>query len=747
MRKGRWVGWCLIAVAVSLPGAGVAGQERSSDAEEGPGASPLELARLGGSIQVDGRMDDAAWGGVPLLPLTMYLPVFRGTPTQRSELRVAYDDDALYFGGWFYDTDPEGIRINSLYRDRWNGDDALAIYVDAFNDNQSTKWFGITPAGMRFDILVSDDGTTFNNSWDGFWDARTRVTEEGWFVEVRIPFSTLGFQVGVDGSAVMGLTATRLVSRLNERVTFPAIDPAFEFRQPSKARDVVVRGVKTAHPLYVTPYTLAGTERTWLGDPVTGGFDPVRDRSYQAGGDIRYSPTSNFTVDLTANTDFAQVEADEQQVNLDRFPLFFPEKRRFFQERSDLFEFTSVEGVRLFHSRRIGLADDRRAIPVLGGARLVGRAGEWNLGAMDMRTRSSADIPGENFAVARAQRRVMNDFSTLGVLATGRFVDGAQDASVGVDASLRLFGDNYLTMKWAGTFNDDDPSAADLVDRSLWNAKWQRRANRGLAYSVETARVGSVFDPRMGFLPRRDFTTANVLANWFILTDDSPTFRRVFPGLLAFSTFRNDDGALESAQYAVWVQWETKSGGGGWIEPKVFHENVRTPFSLDRGVEIPAGEYTYADLQLVFSMPSGRRVRTNIDFRTGTFFDGTRTQVAFTPTWNLSKHLEVGGDYQFSHLRFDDRDQGTNIHLARLRVRAALDARASGNAFVQYNSVSDRLDVNVRLRYNFAEGTDLWLVYNEGLGTDLDVLGPQSPTPPRSLARSLIVKYSHTLGF
>lgn len=746
MGKGRWVGWSLVAVMVSLPGSSAAGQE-GSRAEEGPGVVPLELARLGGAIQVDGRMEDAAWGGVPVLPLTMYLPVFRGTPTQRSELRVAYDDDALYFGGWFYDTEPDGIRINSLYRDRWNGDDALAIYVDAFNDNQSTKWFGITPAGMRFDILVSDDGTTFNNSWDGFWDARARVTDEGWFVEVRIPFSTLGFQAGADGSAVMGLTATRLVSRLNERVTFPAIDPAFEFRQPSKARDVVVRGVKSAHPLYATPYALAGTERTWAGDRDTGYFDPVRDRAYQVGGDLRYSPSSNFTVDLTANTDFAQVEADEQQVNLDRFPLFFPEKRRFFQERSDLFEFTSVEGVRLFHSRRIGLADDRRAIPVLGGARLVGRAGEWNLGVMDMRTRSSAGAPGENFAVARVQRRILNDFSTLGVLATGRFVDGTTDASVGVDASLRLFGDNYLTLKWAGTANEDDISGADLADRSLWNAKWQRRANRGLAYSLETARVGSVFEPRMGFLPRRDFTSANVLANWFILTDDSPTFRRVFPGLLAFSTFRNDDGALESAQYAVWVQWETKSGGGGWIEPKVFHENVLTPFSLDRGVEIPAGSYTYADLQLVLSMPSGRRVRANMDVRAGTFFDGTRTQVALTPTWNVSKHLEVGADYQFSRLRFDDRNQGTDIHLARVRVRTALDARASGNAFIQYNSVSDRLDVNVRLRYNFAEGTDLWLVYNEGLGTDLDVLGPQVPTSPRSLARSLIVKYSHTLGF
>ena len=188
-------------------------------------------------------MNDEAWRGVAPLPLTMYLPVFRGEPTQRSEIRVAYDEQYFYAGGWFYDSDPKAIRINSLYRDRWNGDDALAIYIDAFNDNQNAKWFGITPAGMRFDQLVSDDGKTLNDNWDSFWEAKTTITDEGWFVEVRIPFSTIGFQVDDEGRAVMGLTVTRLVSRLNERVTFPAIDPKFPFRRPSSARDVALRGV------------------------------------------------------------------------------------------------------------------------------------------------------------------------------------------------------------------------------------------------------------------------------------------------------------------------------------------------------------------------------------------------------------------------------------------------------------------------------------------------------------------------
>ena len=742
---------CAVGIALSAGTArtGVAqtsGGGGAADARQ-EDALPLPLTRLTAPIVLDGSLDDPGWQAVPSLPLTMYLPVFGGTPRERTEIRVAYDDDALWFAGWFHDGDAEGVRVNSLYRDRWNGDDAFAIYVDAFNDNENAKWFGTTPAGTRFDVLVSDDGATTNGSWDGFWDARTTVTEDGWFAEVRIPFSTLGFQTDMEGRAVMGLTVTRLVSRLNERVTFPAIDPAFQFRQPSRARDVSLEGVRTRNPLHLTPYVLGGRERVTV--PAGAGGAPYRsvtDRQTQVGGDVQYGLTSNLTVDLTVNTDFAQVEADDQQVNLDRFPLFYPEKRRFFQERSGIFEFTTGGGGRLFHSRRIGLTDDRTPVPVRGGGRVVGRLGEWDVGLLGMETAAADGLAGERFTVGRLRRRVLNDYSTLGIMATSRSGGATRSGALGVDGTFRLFGDDYLTLKWAGSASDAEPAAVDLADRSVWNARWQRRANRGLAYTVEAARSGEAWDPAVGFMPRRDFTNVNVLANWFFFTDDHPLFRRVWPGLLAFSTFRNADGALESSQYAAWVQWETKGGGGGWLEPKIFHDDVATAFGLGEGAGVPVGAYTYADLQLYLSMSTGRRLRTDMDLRAGTFFDGTRVQLVLTPTWNLSRHVELGADYQLSHIRFPDRDQTVDVHLVRLRVRTALDARASGNAFLQYDSVNDRLDLNVRLRYNFAEGTDLWLVYNEGLATDRRV-DPGAPELPRSLARSLIVKYTHTLGF
>jgi hypothetical protein len=204
---------------------------------------------------------------------------------------------------------------------------------------------------------------------------------------------------------------------------------------------------------------------------------------------------------------------------------------------------------------------------------------------------------------------------------------------------------------------------------------------------------------------------------------------------------------LESGTYAFWVQWDTKAGGGGWIEPKYFHEDVIEAFPIGRSLEIPVGRYDFADLQIALFMSAGARLRSSIDFRSGTYFDGTRTQVIVKPTWNVSRHLELGADYQLSVLRFDDRDQKEDIHIARLRIRTALDAHRSGNAFVQYNSSTGSLDFNLRLRYAIAEGTDVWLVYNEGLDTERsrELVGPT--LSPLSLSRTLILKYSHTLGF
>ncbi|MEO8678710.1 MAG: hypothetical protein ABI665_06675, partial [Vicinamibacterales bacterium] len=438
--------------------------------------------------------------------------------------------------------------------------------------------------------------------------------------------------------------------------------------------------------------------------------------------------------------------ADDQQVALDRFPLFFPERRRFFQENAGLFDFVTANGTRLFHSRRIGLGPDFEPVRILGGARLVGRAGAWDVGALNMQTADSEALPGENFGVLRLRRSVLTPTSTAGLMLTTYNGGGRTNVVFGADTALQVKGDDYVVLKWASTLDSQERDAANLVSRSIFDARWQRRTGRGLQYDWQFSRSGVDYRPEVGFMPRRDFTTANVFANWYVFTDQNTYFRRVYPGALAFSTFRNSDRALESGQYAAWVQWDTKAGGGGWVEPKWFRENVLAPFVIGGTVHVPAGVYDFADLQIANSMPSGARVRTDLDFRTGTYFDGTRTQLALSPTWNASKHFELGANYRWTRLRFDRRNEKADIQLLGLRVRTALDAKASGNALIQYNSTTERVDFNVRFRYNLSEGTDLWVVYNEGLDMDR-ATGVDERLGPLSLGRSLIVKYSHTLVF
>jgi len=365
---------------------------------------------------------------------------------------------------------------------------------------------------------------------------------------------------------------------------------------------------------------------------------------------------------------------------------------------------------------------------------------------LEMQTRALNASPSENFGVLRLRHPVLNPWSTVGLLATSYARNGRFNAAIGGDGVFRYHGDQYLTLKLAGTADDADTSGFHLANRALVDLKLERRTGRGLQYNFNVTRAGKDYQPELGFLPRRDFTSANIAGNYFFFTDSSRIFRRVYPGALAFQTYRNSDHALESAQWAVWVEWDGKDGSVGWVEPKLFHENVLAPFSIGGTAQIPAGAYNFSDLQLYYSMGAGARLRTGVDFRAGTYFDGTRVQLITTPTWNVSPHLELGTDYQFTRLRFAARHQKADIHVARMRIRAALDSRTSGNAFVQFNSTTNRLDFNVRLRYAFAEGTDLWLVYNEGLDTDRtpDAVGTESPL---SLSRALILKYTHTFGF
>ncbi len=322
---------------------------------------PLQLTRLSGTIVLDGLSDEAAWEAIEPLPLVMHAPTFRGSPTERTEIRVAYDDHYLYLAGRLYDSEPEAAGTADLSRDSFApNNDYFGLVLDTFNDNENALAFFTTPGGIRWDAAVFNDAQgdfPVNLSWNTFWDVAVVQNGEGWFAEMRVPFFSLRFQ-DVDGQVTMGFTTWRYISRKFENVSFPAIDPSvggWALFKASQSRKVSMEGVSSRNPVIITPYALGGVGQTAELDGDGRTYIHPGSRVGDLGLDVKYSLRSNLTLDITANTDFAQVEADDEQVNLTRFDLFFPEKRLFFQERASIFDFSLGGPIRLFYSRRIGI--------------------------------------------------------------------------------------------------------------------------------------------------------------------------------------------------------------------------------------------------------------------------------------------------------------------------------------------------------------------------------------------------------
>jgi hypothetical protein len=707
---------------------------------------PLVIPRLTGPIELDGLSDEAAWEAIAPLPATMQTPTFGQAPSERTEFRVAYDDDYLYASGRLYDSDPGGIQAASLKRDDGSfSNDWFVVQFDTFRDRETALGFGTNPAGIRTDVVFANDGQSSPNfNWNTFWDSAVRQTDEGWFAEIRIPLSSLRFQER-DGQVVMGMSLWRRIARKNEMITYPAIPPRWGMLSVAKAsqmQEIVLEGIRRRRPVYATPYLLGGVGRSHALNTGKTAYDPAAQNTREAGLDLKYGLTSNLTLDLTYNTDFAQVEADDQQVNLTRFSLFFPEKRLFFQERGSVFDFSTGQSDRLFYSRRIGLTSGRQ-VPIHGGARLVGRVGAWDVGVLNMQTAELDGIASENFGVARARRQVLNQNSYVGGILTRRSGSGDTDVVYGLDGLFRVFGQDYLTLNWSQSSAGGESDRAGAMDRALMRARWERRGIDGLTYAFDASRVGDVFDPSMGFLLRHDYTRlGDQIAYGWRAGKSSPLLRQMV-ALKGFAYRRNADGSTESAE--IGPEWliEAKSGHTVTLKASTAYEDLEREFKLAGQATVPLGSYSFQSAGIEYGAPGGALLRSNAALEAGSFYDGWQATGSITPTWNVSRHLEVSGLYQMSHVSFPDRGQEFTAQVARLRTRVMLNTRFSVAGFVQYNSAVDAAYGNLRLRYNPREGDDLYLVYNAGVNTDRYGFAPVRPLLDNHV---LMIKYSRTVG-
>ncbi len=711
-------------------------------------ASPLRPTRVDAPrITLDGQLNEAIYRN--LKPWTQWYqltPNEGEPPTRETRMWLFYDEEALYLSADLQE-DPRELRVRTLERDSYTPDqDAVGLILDTFNDNLTAYGFIVTPAGVRTDIAIFNDaeggGPTppWNTNWNAFWDARTSYTENGWQVEIRIPFSSLRFE-SKKGRVTMGLMLWRYRAINLEYDLFRPTRNRWRYTayKPSQMRDVIFEGIFPQNPIYIKPYALGGIARQYYLDERVHLYQPKDTWTRNVGLDVKYNLTSGLILDGTLNTDFAQVEVDDEQVNLTRFSLFFPEKRDFFQERADLFEYRLPGGPqRLFHSRRIGIVQGQQ-VPIAGGIRLTGRTGAWDVGFMEMQTRSSrldtTTLTGENFGILRFKRQVFNPGSYIGGLFTSRTdFKGTYNLVAALDADIRVWEAYYINLKAAQTF---EPGASPS-DSRLAVIILHRRIRRGLGFGLSLTHLGPDFNPAMGFITRRGMNRHGNRVNytWFPEAPHPIQSHTLMNRMQLIWNSRT--GRLET--HTNELSWEAlfRSGSRFRIAGKYTYDVPDAPFTLGPLI-VPPDAYRFLESSVAVSSPSGNPIQVEIKGTLGNYYGGIKRIVEFNPQWSVSPHLALQINYSFNEVII--HGQAWHVHLGRFRIRTALNRALSASAFIQYNSAEKQIGTNFRLRYNPREGTDFYLVYNNAVNTGLE---RSEPRLPLFQTHTLLIKYTYT---
>jgi hypothetical protein len=724
----------------------------------------LVINRMSSAIIFDGIPDDDAWKSVEPIKLIMFAPVFGKEPTEETDFRLAYDDKYLYAGAWLYYKDPSMIGSASYKRDYMGaGSDMIGFVLDTYNDKENGLMFFTTPDGLRFDadiqrdaVISQPDQMPINKSWNTFWDVLTKKDSRGWSAEIKIPLSSIRFQE-INGEVRMGLIIQRWIPAKNETDLYPSIPPnwgQFSVIKPSQAQEIVFRGIKPDRPLYIAPYALAGYESNYnLNENATEYIlsgKPV----IEPGLDVKYGLTSNIVLDLTANTDFAQVEADDQQVNLTRFSLYFPEKRLFFLERASVFDFNMGGNNNLFYSRRIGLSDDGDPVRIYGGARLTGRLNKWDVGLMNMQTAPlwqknssgtrSEILTSENFGVVRLRRQIINENTYIGAMATSRLgTDGSYNLAYGVDGIFRLFGDDYLDVKWSQTF-EDSVKINSVKDPAMFTIIWQRRSTKGLGYELGYSQSGEHFNPGIGFEMMDNFAAIRGELRYGWMPGENSKLYMHSPQTMTFYRTYIDDGSLMSFQN--FTGWSIQTKNRSMIEINLVYnvDNLRDSLEISENeLYINPGKYKYFNLWSMSSTPMSKPFYAMSMIQAGQYYDGNRLSIQLQPMWNITRHFELGGTYNFDYVNVRKRNVTWTNQIVGLKALYMLNTKFSVNAFVQYNKSVREIITNLRIRYNPKEGNDLYLVFNEGRNTDL---AREAPSLPVYYSRAVMVKYTYTFN-
>ncbi|MFB6343544.1 DUF5916 domain-containing protein [Saccharicrinis sp. FJH62] len=710
-----------------------------------------EIHQLSHDIVFDGKPDEEAWGDVEPFPMVTQQPVYGEYPSQKTDIKLAYDGQNIYLGASLYVDDQDKIKAIGKVRDfNSRSCDWIGLQLDTYNDNQNAYIFFTNPNAVRWDATISNDAVAGNQdpidlNWNTFWEVKTVIGDLVWYVEMKIPISSLRFEKK-DGKTIMGFNIIRYLPSTNEIYIFP--DTPYNWgdysqTKPSTYADGIFPGMKPRKPLYISPYILTGMEYT--NEINDDGTRYVNNNKFklEPGLDIKYGINTNTTLDLTINTDFAQVEADAQQFNLSRFSLVYPEKRKFFLERASVFDFGMGGPNTLFYSRRIGLYNGD-PVRILGGARLMSSNNGWDFGFLNMQTAKYTDLPSENFGVFRVKKRVLNENSYTGGMLTSRIgVNGTYNIAYGIDAVLRMFGEEYLTIRFAQSFTEKTKFNPISIDPARLYIDWTRRKNKGLSYSLIYVNSGINFDPGIGLEVFNDYYVYQAQVKHTFIPNANSKFLNHYPSLTTYTINDVKDNTLLTYLLNVGWYFTGKKGWQGSLSMEYNYEYLKEDFKITDLITIPTGGYRFKDMIITLTTPSRNSFKANSTLQAGQFYDGVRVSPQLNPTWNISNGVELGATYVLDYLNFSSRNTKLTNHILGVRGLYMLNTKFSFSGFVQYNTAIEQVISNLRLRYNPKEGTDLYLVFNGGRNTYLE---RQSPRLPSYFYKTFMLKYTYTFN-
>src|SRR5688572_6237767 len=717
------------ALAIGLAAAGTAsGQAVPIDHDAIRATRIVTAVRVTESITVDGRLNEPAWERAA--PATDFIQKFpnNGAPsTERTEVRFLYDDDNLYVGVTCFDSEPDKLVIKDLREDfELNATDAVQIVIDSLHDKRSAFVFSSNAAGARRDSQVSNVDR-INQDWDAVWDAKVSRTEDAWFIEYVIPFRTLRFSNSP--SQEWGVNISRRILHKNEETNWAPIPVRYTGTRSDQAGTLRgLENIRQGRNLKVKPFAIGSGTETRAGTR----------SDYDGGFDLKYSLRPSLTLDTTYRTDFAQVEVDQQQVNLTRFNLFFPEKRDFFLENSGIFAFgagnrsfgNTSSNLVPFFSRRIGLSAAGTPIPIVGGARVSGNARGNDVGVLVMTTEESGSTPSNTYIVSRYKRNLLRT-SWIGALVTDRESGVANDYNrvYGPDVHFQFFQrldiDSYL-------LRSDTPGRSGRNTARNFLAAWR---DDEFTASAEHNAVQPNFNPEVGFVRRADMSQYSGDVSWNPQLRQSDAIRN-----LRFSTsvdyFNNGTtGSMETRtqEATTGIQFEN-NGSVNFTANRTFDRLVR-PFAIRSNVAIPAGDYQYRRYTASINSGNNRKVGVSGNTSWGEFWDGHNRSMTSSLDYSPNYRFNIDLSYSRNHVTLPYGEFTTQLVGARMLY--GFSPRAFFNAFIQYNTDTRQVSSNLRFNFTHHPLSDIYIVYNDR----------RESTGGELIERALIVKITNLFNF